>query len=232
MKKDLNLLRYIKPGVSAVKSAQYAFYEKLSPVRQALNASTIETIEDYVPIAKGLVSVRYKDNDGDWQNHFLGRPNLLVQGSRKMLTHVIAPFDTHNDSIDYRVKWFQLGTKGHDTDITIPVSPTIADSQLNAGTAPPGGTPSGSEQLFEKEIHENVLTNGTTFVFDGNPPSNESALRLIIPIDSGEANGGGTVAWTEAGLFSNSGIMFSRVTFPAIIKTSGRTVIFEWILVF
>jgi hypothetical protein len=110
-----------------------------------------------------------------------------------------------------------MGTKGHDLtsgNILIPVAPQVGDTSLI-----------DSADTFAKQI-------GTEFNYQGFNPVDNSVMFQIV-MEKEEANGSaGTVAYTEAGLFSQNGTMFARETFPAIVKNANRRITFQWIILF
>lgn len=222
MKFGKNILKVIKKSSStAAKAVSFVIKEKgLAPLQSTISV-TVEHIEEVVHRGKGVVSIKYSDDGGNtWITHCDKKTNMLVHNSRQILTHLLAEGDS-----DYVLTYFQAGTKGHDTDILIPVPPSITDEKLRSGAAAPDSGTTVDGYVFSKEL-------GAGYTYDSAIPPIDTAIRYIITLESGEANGGGVEAFTEAGLFSSNSKLFSRVTFPAIVKTTGRVIVFEWILIF
>lgn len=136
------------------------------------------------------------------------KSNLIVNGARKALAHLIGQATS-----TYKIDLFKLGTGGHlPDDILTPVSPTITDTGLEA-------------MAFSKAIDHSADAYLPT------PPA-ETSIKFTIVVEKYEGNGSGIVAYTEAGLFCASGVLFARETFPAIVKNSSRRVSFEWSILF
>jgi len=111
------------------------------------------------------------------------------------------------------VSHFKLGSGGHQLlpseDILIPVPPEVTDVGLEV--------PVYSQAITLYEYSE---TGDTTVTFQ-------------ITIEKADANDGAAFPYTEAGLFNSAGtVLFSRDTFPAMIKTPARKFYFEWAIVF
>lgn len=174
--------------------------------RQDFGSSQTQSIEDTITL-KGNVKC-FIEEDGVVTLHH-EKSNLIVNGARKALAHLIAEVPTI-----YRIDYFKLGTGGHVVgDILTPISPTINDVALE-------------EEVFSKAINHGDDTYLPT------PPA-ETSVKFTVVLEKAEGNGTGTVAYTEAGLFCNDGVtMFARETFPAIVKNSTRRVTFEWSILF
>ena len=56
----------------------------------------------------------------------------------------------------------------------------------------------------------------------------EKSISYNFTIDTTEANGTGAEVYSEMGLFSVDGTMFSRKTFLEIVKTVDKTLFIEW----
>lgn len=159
---------------------------------------------------KGKVRVSVEEDGKEevvWED-----PNLIVDLGRKVLTHLLAEADQN-----YMVSSISLGTKGHDLttgDILAPVAPTISDIGLI-----------DTVDMFSKAI-------STNFAYQGTAPADNS-IQFQIILEKSEGNGTtGTIAYTEAGLFTNNGSLFARETFPAIVKNANRRITFQWIILF
>lgn len=136
---------------------------------------------------------------------------MIVDDGRKVLTHLLASADAA-----YKVSSISLGTKGHELttgDILTPVPPLVSDTNLiDLAT------------VFQKDI-------GTNFTYQGFNP-NDTSVQFQAVLEKAEANGTGTIAYTEAGLFTTNGLMFARETFPAIVKNANRRITFQWVIQF
>lgn len=128
--------------------------------------------------------------------------NTIVSLSSFSLCHAISS-NTH------QLSHFKLGIGGHEPDnVLIPIPAEISDEDLEISTY---------SQLL------------TTFIYSNDGTS----VTYQITVPKGNANIGDAYAYTEAGLFTNSGaLLFSRDTFPAMIKTPNREFYFEWAIQF
>jgi hypothetical protein len=155
---------------------------------------------------RGNVLAIIEENGEKWVAH--EKHNLIVNLARPAMAGLLAELDT-----DYVIDTFKIGTQGHDLitpDILTPVSPSVTDTDL-IDVAP-----------FEKAIdHYNYL-----------PVLSPTSVQFVAILEKAEGNGGGTVTYTEAGLWMNGGNMFCRETFPAIVKNSDRKVTFYWSILF
>lgn len=129
-------------------------------------------------------------------------PNLVVDIGRTILADL---FFGMGDQ--YAANYIALGTGGHAIDnILVPVDPQFTDIALEI-------------PAFQK-------------VFTTKEKLDDKSLRFTIFLDKGEANGTGTIAYTESGLYTANARMFARETFPALVKTPTRSITFIWDILF
>lgn len=181
-----------------------------------VNTSASSGVGEVVSVAdtkpmKGAVKVYVEENGNNvlvWDD-----PNLIVDGARKALTHLIAAGDTN-----YKVSTIKLGTKGHNLstgNLLEPVAPKVSDTGLIDATS--------------SVYSETISNSGNGYVFQG---TGDTSVKFSIVMEKTEGNGSGTVAYTEAGLFCANGTLFARETFPAIVKNANRRITFEWTILF
>lgn len=151
----------------------------------------------------GSVRAVIEEDGRSWVAH--EKHNLIVNDARPAQAHLLAEADS-----DYQATIFKIGTKGHDLgppeDTDSPIAPTMTDSSL-IDTSP-----------FSKAIGS----------FSYLPVVNPTSVQFVTSIEKTEANGAGSVIYTEAGLFLTNGDMFARETFKGITKTASRKVTFYW----
>jgi len=94
---------------------------------------------------------------------------------------------------------------------------------------PPVPTDVTQNVLWDPDYFQQIQAPGSP-VFTYTLP--QVSTQFIFVVDKPDANGSGTVAYTEAGLFNSLGTLFAVENFPAIVKTSARRVIFEWLVYF
>lgn len=152
---------------------------------------------------RGSVRVVIEEDGRSWVDH--EKHNLIVNLARPAQAHLLAEADS-----DYMATTFKIGTKGHNLgppeDTDSPVAPTMTDTSL-IDTSP-----------FSKALAS------YTYLPVGDPTS----VQFMVSLEKAEANGSGSVIYTEAGLFLSNGDMFARETFKGITKTSARKVTFYW----
>ncbi len=135
---------------------------------------------------------------------FSEEKNTIVNLARASMAHAISEA-TGVASISH----FKLGTGGHVVGDILTSLPAL-ESDLD---------------LEIPEYSQPVVTKVFTL--------NDTTVTFQITIEKSDANVGAAYAYNEAGLFTNSGtILFSRDTFPAMIKTPARKFYFEWAIVF
>ena len=165
-------------------------------------------------------------------------------------------FTSGHPSKDEFVSWFGLGDGGvRPSDPLDPVPPINNDDYLyspipvfdstgtefadfhTAGDAYPGGGVYTATGSYVKQFD---LTGDSTsrVVFQGDVLNDNRQLVLQITTTIGATNANG-YQLSEAGLFSAESsnhsyngnfTLFARVTFPSLIKTSDRRLIFVWYL--
>lgn len=164
-------------------------------------------VRDGIQKPRGCVKIFIKEDGDEYLAH--EDDNLIVKLARPAMAHLIAEADSN-----YKVVTFKIGTKGHvlgpPEDITTPVAPSVTDTGL-IDTSP-----------FSKAISS----------FSYLPVGDPTSVQFISVLEKSEANGSGSVNYTEAGLFMFNGDMYARETFPAIVKNSSRKITFYWQILF
>lgn len=180
-----------------------------------VNTSASSGVGEVVSVAdtkpmKGAVKIYVEElgvNTLVWDD-----PNLIVDGARKALTHLIAAGDAN-----YKVSTIKLGTKGHNLttgNLLDPVAPKVSDTGLIDTTT---------------AYAETISSSGNGITYQG---TGDTSVKFSVVLEKTEGNGTGTVAYTEAGLFCANGTLFARETFPAIVKNANRRITFEWTILF
>lgn len=154
---------------------------------------------------RGRVKVIIEDTETgkSWVHH--QKDNIIVNLGRQAICNLLTAPQTR-----LHIDTFKIGTSGHTgTDILSPATPLITDSNLKDTAA------------FSKRITSFDLLPAT---------GTKNQIDFSIMLAKNEANPTGTSgkAYTEAGLYTNSGELFARETFPAIIKTPTRQISFVW----
>jgi len=173
------------------------------------------------------------------EKRLLGKHNLVVYLGREWLA--VRATKTANGNItptfDEFISWFGVGVGGTlPGDPFDPISPTNEDTDLDTAVGI-NATDATCADYHDGYYYKHPFDNIT---FEQDPENSNSWLlaRIVITLGSQDANGN---QLSEAGLFtsesSNGGYsgpfhLFSRVTFPTIVKNANRQLIFVWYLYF
>jgi len=192
---------------------------------------------------KGYVEVYEVDDSGNKQ--LVGRHNLVLYVGREWLAQRVVNFN--NTSVtstkDEYLNWFGLGDGGViPGDPLNPAPPTLTDTGLNNEVmitaidssaadyhvdTEPGYTETGYYKVpFDSvEFEQDVLNDDKWLVIK---------ITTTIGVTYGNnkqlSEAGLFTAESSVGGYSGQFTIFSRVTFPSIIKTTDRRLIFVWYL--
>lgn len=185
---------------------------------------------------KGFVEIYEINEKGEKQ--LVGKSNLVVYLGREWLAS--RAFNTTNVAISPTILeyicWFGLGDAGCPVgDPLTPTPPTNSDTELGnkilIGSEASYADPDGLGNFYKHPL-------AVSFVQDS---ANDNAYLIVqstITISATDANG---YNLSEAGLYtaeSNAGgyagpfHLFSRVTFPTLVKTAARQLVFVWFIYF
>lgn len=160
---------------------------------------------------RGNVRIIVDDEEKGRYVHFDDH-NIIVNGAKNIMANQIAYGSTLR-----AIKGLALGKGRSGWDILNPPAPDVNQTEL-----------------FEEVIFLTPTTQGGISVIDG-------TAKFTFILEKGQGNGsydgGGTVAYTEAGLYAvgaptASGVLFAYETYPALVKNSTRQITFEWSIIF
>lgn len=219
MEKDKNVLLKIEDNVS------FCFND------------SVEKVNNGNRKPQGYVKIYEVTDDGNKQ--LVGKSNLVVNFGREWL--LSRAFNIKNQNITQNneefICWLGLGTGGAVSgDPFDPISPTNLDTGL-VSECPVSATDINCGD-FRSSNYYKLPFDSLTFTQD--PDNNNSYLimEIVTTIGANYANG---YSINEAGLFTNltsaGGAvspfsLYSRVTFPTIMKTSSRQIVFVWYIYF
>ncbi len=191
---------------------------------------------------QGYVEIYDVDENGN--KKLVGKHNLVVYLGREMLAQRLVNVENAfaTPTKDEFLAWLGLGDGGVDpADPFDPVAPAIDDSDLESRVMIHATDSSNAdyhvagagypETGFYKKPFQSV-----EFEADALNDNSWLVVKISVAIVAGDSNGN---QLSEAGLFSvesslggHSGqfIMFARVTFPTIVKTVARRLVFVWYL--
>jgi len=182
----------------------------------------------------------------DGEKKLIGKQNLVLYIGREWLTQrIVDQNNTDGDapsSKDEILAWFGLGDGGVDpADPFVPVAPVVTETDLNS-RAMINTTDSSNADYhaiaagYPEEGYYKAPFDSVAFEQDALNSNAWLVLKITITIGVNDANG---YQLSEAGLFTSESPggmgsypfhIFSRVTFPSIVKTSDRRLIFVWYL--
>lgn len=191
---------------------------------------------------KGYVEVYEEGKDGKKQ--LVGRHNLVLYLGREWLAQRIV--DKNNTNVtptnDEYINWFGLGDGGVITgDPFTPSPPVITDTDLSSRVMINATDSSAADYHtvasgYPEEGYYKIPFDSIEFEQDSNNDDNWLVIKITITVGVDDANGkqlseaGLFTAASNAGGYSGNFNIFSRVTFPSIVKTSDRRIIFNWYL--
>jgi hypothetical protein len=204
---------------------------------------------------QGEVQIFEADEQGN--KKLVHKSNLVLYLGREMLAQRLVNVENPlaTPTKDEYVAWFGIGEGGvRPADPLDPVPPIITDEGLASpvmitdSTAAGYGdwhvvgepTPSGGtypkDGYYKKRFDGSVPGGNPSFEADALNDDKYLVIKIQTTIGVNDANG---EQLSEAGLFSAESVapaysgqfsIFARVTFPSLIKTSQRRLIFVWYL--
>ena len=171
----------------------------------------------------------------DGSKKLIGKNNLVLYQGREYIAERI--FNVENASTstdkDHFISWFGLGEGGAPVgDPLNPDSPVSTDTDLDT-EIPINATDTACADFRSGSYWKHPFDN-IVFEQDGNNNNEWLIVKVTTTIGSDDSNG---YNLNEAGLYlsaSSSGghgvpfYLFSRVTFPTIVKDSSRQLMFVW----
>jgi hypothetical protein len=191
---------------------------------------------------KGLVKIYEVDESGN--RKLIHKKNLVVYLGRELLAQRLV--NTENiyatPTKDEFLTWFGLGNGGVDiADPFVPIAPIITDNDLSSRVMINATDSSNADYHvvaagYPETGYYKKPFDSVTFEPDVLNDNKWLIVRISITIGANDSNGN---QLSEAGLFTaaSSGggysgqfSLFSRVTFPTIVKTDARRLVFVWYL--
>lgn len=207
---------------------------------ECLNDKSNSCLSSKRKTPEGFVEIFEMEDGGKKQ--LLGKHNLVLYQGREWL--VCRAFATLNLNIPTTpnefISWFGVGTGGCPIgDPLNPTSPTNIDIELaNPAMLDATNITFGDYRTTPEAGYYKMLFDSIEFEQD---PDNSNAWligKIVSTLSISEANGKNL---NEAGLYtseSNNGSyngpfhLYARITFPTIVKSSERQLIFIWYIYF
>ena len=193
---------------------------------------------------KGYVEI-YEEVEGG-KKQLVGRHNLVLYNGREWLAQRIVNLNNNvvTSSKDDWINWFGLGDGGViPGDPFNPAPPVITDVELAARVMINATDSSAADYHivspgYPDEGYYKIPFDTVGFEQDAQNDDEWLVIKITVTVGVDDANG---KQLSEAGLFTASSDVggpgntgpfniFSRVTFPSIVKTSDRRIIFNWFL--
>lgn len=191
---------------------------------------------------QGYVEIYEVDDSGN--KKLVGRHNLVLYMGREWLAQRIVNQDNINvtSSKEEFISWFGLGNGGViPGDPLNPAPPTITDTNLSAEVMITATDSSAADYhvidaTHPEEGYYKIPFDSIEFEQDSLNDDKWLVLKVTTTVGASYANG---KQLSEAGLFTSTSkigghtgnfTIFSRVTFPSIVKTSDRRLVFSWFL--
>ena len=187
---------------------------------------------------QGFVEIYEVDDSGN--KKLVGKSNLVLYIGREWLTQRFVNVNNPNVSStkDQFLSWFGLGDGGViPGDPLNPAPPTLLDTGLNSDimiTAT--DTSAGDYRVTPVAGYYKIPFDSIEFEQDALNDDKWLIVKVVTTISAGYANGnelseaGLFVSESSLGGFAGPFVIFSRVTFPSIVKTEDRRLIFSWFL--
>jgi hypothetical protein len=191
---------------------------------------------------EGFVEI-YEQKEGG-ERKLVGKHNLVLYQGREQLAQRLVNFNNPSVSStkDEFVTWFGLGDGGVlPADPLDPIPPILTDTDLYS-LAMINATDSSSadyqvvDATHPEEGYYKHPFDSIEFEQDAMNDDKWLVIKITVTIGIDDANSyqlseaGLYTAESSAGGYSGSFNLFSRVTFPSLIKTADRRLIFRWFL--
>lgn len=193
---------------------------------------------------QGYVEIYEEGDDG--KKKLVGRHNLVLYIGREWLAQRIVNRNNSlgnapNSKDDY-INWFGLGDGGViPGDPFNPSPPIITDTELSSRLMINAIDSSAAdyhivEPGYPEEGYYKIPFDTIDFEQDAQNDDTQLVIKITVIVNTDDANGkqlseaGLFTAESNAGGYSGNFNIFSRVTFPSIVKTIDRRIIFNWFL--
>ncbi|MHA1816163.1 MAG: hypothetical protein ACTSX1_09175 [Candidatus Heimdallarchaeaceae archaeon] len=192
---------------------------------------------------QGYVEIYEVDDSGN--KKLVGKHNLVLYIGREWLAQRIVNADNSDvtSTKDEFITWFGLGDGGViPGDPLDPAPPTLTDTDLNSQVMITATDSSAADYHVvdvdhpEEGFYKIPFDLPPEFEQDSLNDDKWLILKIVTTVGASFAN---DKQLSEAGLFTAESSLggypgpftiFSRVTFPSIVKTSDRRLIFSWFL--
>jgi hypothetical protein len=211
---------------------------------KCLNDSISPVIKDVNRRPEGYVEIYEVDNSGN--KKLLGKHNLILYIGREMLAQRAVNIDNllTTPTKDEFITWFGLGNGGvNPGDAMDPSPPVLTDAGLTSEIMiTPVDVAAADYHTIDanhpEEGYYKMPFDSVEFEQDAFNDDRWIIVKITTTVGITYANdkqiseAGLFTAASSVGTYSGQFTIFSRVTFPSIVKTSERRLIFSWFLYF
>lgn len=192
---------------------------------------------------EGYVEIFEVDDSGN--KKLVGKSNLVLYQGREWLAQRIVNADNSNvtSTKDEFITWFGLGDGGViPGDPLNPAPPTLTDTELASQVMITATDASAADYHVvdvdhpEEGYYKIPFDLPPEFEQDSLNDDKWLVIKIVTTVGASYANdkqlseAGLFTAESSVGGYSGNFTLFSRVTFPSIVKTSDRRLIFTWYL--
>ena len=191
---------------------------------------------------KGFVEIYEQCDDGT--KKLIAKPNLVLYTGREWLAQRMVNRENSNVTAtkDEYVSWLGLGDGGVILgDPFDPIPPSITDLDLNSRVMINATDSSAADYHvvgsgYPEEGYYKIAFDTVEFDHDAENDDAWLVVKITSTIKTDDANGKQLseaalfTAESNAGGYSGNFTIFSKVTFPSIVKTSDRRIIINWFL--
>jgi hypothetical protein len=186
----------------------------------------------------GFVEIYEVQDDGN--KKLIGKHNLVLYIGREWLAQVLVRTNNPNitSTYDEYLTWFGLGDGGViPGDPLNPSPPVLTDTSLSSDVMITATDSSAADYRIVPEVgFYKIPFDSIDFEQDVLNDDKWLVIRIVTTVGATYANGKQLseaalfTAASSIGGYSGNFTIFSRVTFPSIVKTEDRRLIFTWYL--
>lgn len=191
---------------------------------------------------QGFVKIYEVDENG--KKKLIGKHNLVLYQGREWLAQRIVNVNNSNVSStkDEFLTWFGLGDGGVlPADPIDPIAPALTDTELSSLVMFSASDSSAADYHviggdYPETGYYKIPFDGVEFEQDSYNDDKWLVIKITTTVGVNYANGkqlseaGLYTAASSAGGYSGQFTLFARVTYPSIIKSVDRRLIYTWFL--
>jgi len=225
-------------------------------MEKKVKTTELKIVDDYGKVLNDSINARSAERNGpegyveiyevqsDGKKKLVGRHNLVLYLGREWLAQRIVNQNNTNvtSEKDEFITWFGLGDGGViPGDPLNPQPPILTDTEI-ASLVMINATDSSAADYHVIDVdhpekgYYKIPFDSVEFEQDALNDDKWLVIKITTTIGVDDANGyqlseaGLYTAASSAGLYTGNFTLFARVTYPSIVKTSDRRLIYSWFL--